>query len=63
MSGLGKIGYNKAWIKSVGREKALKHFNEVHPGRDHTEAIDKIDPPKTKKSEPKEDSDNNEKAG
>jgi hypothetical protein len=51
MGEFGKIGYNKAWIKKVGREKALKHFNEVLPERDHTEAIDEIDPPKTKKPE------------
>lgn len=63
MSALGKIGYNKAWIKKVGREKALKHFNEVDPDRDHIEAIDEIDPPKTKKAETSKGSAEEDKAG
>lgn len=49
----GKIGFNKAWVKKVGKEKFLKHFKDVYPDHDLSAEYDKIVPPKEEKKEPK----------
>lgn len=46
----GKIGFNKAWAKKVGKEKFLKHFKDIYPDHDLSAEYDKIVPPEEKKA-------------
>lgn len=41
-----KVGFNKKWAKSVGKDKFLKEFKDVYPGLDLSAEWDKISPPK-----------------
>lgn len=45
----GKIGFNVAWAKKVGKVKFLKHFKDIYPDHDLSAEWDKISPPEEKK--------------